>query len=177
MIPIKLIVSGFLSYLDPVEIDFTSFDLACISGSNGAGKSSLLDAITWSLFGQARKRDDALVNTNSQCDAAEVVFIFAYEGNLYRVRRALPRGKTSVLEFNIFSDNEDGSRKNLEVKADEFHLATPGSWKALTAHTQRETQELIKSTLRMDYDTFINASFYCKRLINLQLPPGERKRY
>ena len=58
MIPLQLRLSGFLSYRDPIEVDFTTFDLACISGSNGAGKSSLLDAITWSLFGQARKRDE-----------------------------------------------------------------------------------------------------------------------
>ena len=44
MIPIKLKISGFLSYQQAVELDFTSFDLACISGANGAGKSSLLDA-------------------------------------------------------------------------------------------------------------------------------------
>jgi len=50
MIPISLSISGFLSYKDPAEIDFTSFDLACISGQNGAGKSSILDAITWALL-------------------------------------------------------------------------------------------------------------------------------
>jgi len=50
MIPISLSISGFLSYKDPAEIDFTSFDLACISGQNGAGKSSILDAITWPQF-------------------------------------------------------------------------------------------------------------------------------
>ena len=92
MIPILLKLSGFLSYRDPVEIDFTSFDLACISGANGAGKSSLLDAITWALFGQARKRDDTLVNLQST--VAEVSLEFAYEGNTYRVlvpaRRARP---------------------------------------------------------------------------------------
>ena len=66
MIPIQLRISGFLSYRDPVEIDFTAFDLACISGQNGAGKSSLLDAMTWVLFGQARKRDDSLVNLQSK---------------------------------------------------------------------------------------------------------------
>ena len=38
MIPIQLRISGFLSYRDPVEIDFTTFNLACISGQNGAGK-------------------------------------------------------------------------------------------------------------------------------------------
>jgi exonuclease SbcC len=40
VIPLYLKLTGFLSYRDPVEVDFTGFDLACISGQNGAGKSS-----------------------------------------------------------------------------------------------------------------------------------------
>ncbi|RPJ44735.1 MAG: hypothetical protein EHM21_09955, partial [Chloroflexi bacterium] len=83
MIPIRLHLSGFLSYQDPVELDFTAFELACISGSNGAGKSSLLDAMTWALFGRARRRDDALINSHAQ--VAEVILDFRYEDNLYRV--------------------------------------------------------------------------------------------
>ena len=93
MIPISLKISGFLSYRDPVNIDFTPFDLACIAGHNGAGKSSILDAITWSLFGQARKRDDSIINLQS--DKAEVSFTFLYENNRYRVIRENPRGKTA----------------------------------------------------------------------------------
>ena len=54
MIPIRLSVSGFLSYREPVEIDFTPLHVAVILGNNGAGKSSLLDAMTWALFGKAR---------------------------------------------------------------------------------------------------------------------------
>ena len=104
MIPISLSISGFLSYRDPVEIDFRGFDLACIAGANGAGKSSILDAITWVLFGQARKRDESLINTQSE--AAEVTLVFAYEGNLYRVMRANPRGKTGVLEFHIAQNSD-----------------------------------------------------------------------
>jgi exonuclease SbcC len=138
MIPIHLTLSGFLSYRDPVEIDFTSFDLACISGANGAGKSSLLDAITWVLFGQARKRDDSLVNL--QAPAAEVSLEFSYEKNTYRVQRARPRGKTGALEFHI--------------------LQPSGAWKPLTERTQVETQGRIQETLRLDYDTFINAAFF-----------------
>jgi DNA repair exonuclease SbcCD ATPase subunit len=65
VIPLYLTIAGFLSYRDPVEIDFSRFDLACISGQNGAGKSSLLDALTWVLFGQARKRDDSIINNQS----------------------------------------------------------------------------------------------------------------
>ena len=138
MIPLSLRISGFLSYRDPVEIDFTSFDLACISGQNGAGKSSLLDAMTWALFGEARAKDkDALVNLQSK--AAEVALGFHYEGNVYRVQRTLPRGKTTILEFQI---------RNGEV------------WKPLTERTTRETQARIEQTLRLDYETFVNAAFF-----------------
>ena len=139
MIPIKLTITGFLSYRDTVELDFTSFDLACISGPNGAGKSSLLDAITWALFGQARKRDESVVNLQSS--AAEVALVFSYEGNTYRVQRTLPKGKTSQLEFQIQEPES-------------------GRWKALTGHTLRDTQYTIEHALRLDYETFVNASFF-----------------
>src|SRR2546428_2018 len=108
MIPIRLKLSGFLSYRDPVELDFTAFTLACISGANGAGKSSLLDAITWALFGQARKRDETLIHLAA--DTAEVTLTFAYEENVYRIQRILPRGKGSLLEFQIL----DGGRETLD---------------------------------------------------------------
>ncbi|MGW8250677.1 MAG: AAA family ATPase, partial [Anaerolineales bacterium] len=153
MIPIKLSISGFLSYREPVELDFTTFDLACISGANGAGKSSLLDAITWALFGQARKRDDSLIN--SQSDAAEVVFTFAYEGNMYRVKRASPRGKTSQLYFEICQIDPTAEPENLSTVGEPAE-----GWKSLTERTLRDTQTLIESTLSMDYETFINASFF-----------------
>jgi DNA repair protein SbcC/Rad50 len=139
MIPIKLTITGFLSYRDPVELDFTSFDLACISGQNGAGKSSILDAITWALFGQARKRDDTIIN--AQSSAAEVALVFEYEGNTYRVQRTLPKGKTTRLEFQILQPAD-------------------GKWKPLTGETLRNTQEVIEHTLRLDYETFVNASFF-----------------
>ncbi|MBI5933317.1 MAG: SMC family ATPase [Chloroflexi bacterium] len=158
MIPLKLRIAGFLSYREPVELNFASFDLACISGQNGAGKSSLLDAITWSLFGKARGGDkDALVNLQSK--AAEVALTFAYEGAVYRVQRTAPRGKTTALEFQIAElrnsilDNSDGRGSNLE-------LSNIAGWRPLTEKTGRETQSRIEQTLRLDYDTFVNASFF-----------------
>src|SRR5664279_2142670 len=132
MIPIRLKLSGFLSYRDPVEVDFTSFALACISGANGAGKSSLLDAITWALFGQARKRDETLIHTAA--DAAEVTLTFGYESNFYRVQRILPRGKSSLLEFQIL-DGGNGLRSS---------VLGQGAWRPLTEHSIRETQARIE---------------------------------
>jgi len=157
MIPIKLTLSGFLSYRDPVELDFTTFELACISGPNGAGKSSLLDAFTWALFGQARKHDESLINLQSS--AAEVALVFEYEGNTYRVQRTLPRGKTTILEFQIWEPTE-------------------AKWKALTRESLRATQAFIDHTLRLDYETFVNASFFLQDKADqfTQQRSGDRKR-
>ena len=177
MIPIKLTIAGFLSYRDPVEIDFTGFDLACIAGANGAGKSSILDAITWVLFGQGRKRDESLIN--SQSSTAEVTLTFHYEGNTYRVTRANPRGKTSLLEFHIAQNSEPS------VESDQPAAGTPEpatqdliDWKPLTERTTRETQSRIEETLRLDYDTFINAAFFLQGKADqfTQQRPSDRKR-
>ncbi len=146
MIPLRLRISGFLSYRDPVELDFDSFDLACISGNNGAGKSSLLDAVTWVLFGEARGKSSDIINLNQDVKAAEVMLTFAYESNIYRVQRSLPRGKNTILEFQVL----DGGEQKAEG----------GKWKPLTEKTTRDTQARIELTLRLDYETFINASFF-----------------
>ena len=164
MIPIKLSLSGFLSYREPVELDFSGFDVACIAGPNGAGKSSLLDAITWCLFGQARKRDDSVINMQS--DIADVSLIFNYEGNTYRVQRLKPREKTAILEFHILHDA--GSSYN----------GNQGSWKPLTERSLRETEARIQQMLCLDYETFVNASFFLQGKADqfTQQRPGDRKR-
>lgn len=139
MIPIHLRISGFLSYHDSVELDFTKIDLACISGHNGAGKSSLLDAITWNLFGEARGKSSDVINLRQDVKAAEVTLIFQHEANTYRVQRTLPRNKGTLLEFQVRTQN---------------------GWKPLTEKTTRETQARIEQTLRLDFETFVNASFF-----------------
>jgi exonuclease SbcC len=174
MIPIHLSISGFLSYRDPVDLDFTTFDLACIAGANGAGKSSLLDAITWALFGQARKRDDSIIN--NQSEAAEVSLIFEYEGNFYRVQRTKPRAKTTLLEFQILQDEH---RMMDEESPLSFAIrSSSGTWKPLTERSLRETEARIRETLRLDYETFVNASFFLQGKADLftQQRPGDRKR-
>ncbi len=160
MIPLHLRLSGFLSYRDAVELDFTSFDLACIAGPNGAGKSSLLDALTWALFGQARGRSEQVIHAHPEVKAAEVTLTFAYEGNIYRIIRALPRGKSALLEFQIAE--EGGGRKRVEsnAKGEGSEGIQALSWRPLTERTLRDTQARIESTLRLDYETFVHASFF-----------------
>ncbi|HPH96214.1 MAG TPA: SMC family ATPase [Anaerolineaceae bacterium] len=161
MIPLHLRLKGFLSYQEAVELDFSGFNLACISGHNGAGKSSLLDAITWALFGQARKRDDSVINARAK--TAEVTFDFEYENNTYRIVRAKPRDKTGLLEFMVQTQSADGQA---------------AGWKSLTEKSLRDTEARIQHILHMDYDTFINASFFLQGRADQfsQQRPGDRKR-
>ncbi|MCA9972541.1 MAG: SMC family ATPase, partial [Anaerolineales bacterium] len=142
MVPQRLELTNFLSYRDTAVLDFTGIHLACISGLNGAGKSSLLDAITWALFGKSRsKSDDDLVNRLAALngDTAEVRFTFELEGAAYRVIRQKRAGRSAALEFQIAAGDD--------------------RWKPLSEGKLRETQTAVESLLRMNYEAFTNASF------------------
>jgi DNA repair protein SbcC/Rad50 len=157
LIPIRLTLSDFLSYHQTTEVDFTPIHLACISGNNGAGKSSLVDAITWALFGKARRNDDALIfGEEEHC---EVIFEFEYSGNTYRINRTRSRNKTGTLDLFIRHPNNQ-------------------DWLTLSEKSIRDTDAYIQKVLRMDYETFINASFFLQGKADQfsQQKPGDRKR-
>jgi len=154
-------MEGFLSYKERVEIDFTSFALACITGENGAGKSSILDGITWALFGRARKHDETVINLESK--KAEVCLVFHYEGNQYKIIRSNPQGKTKQVELYI---KDDKAEKSAAI------------WIPLTERTLRDTDQKIIDILRLDYESFTNASFLLQGEADqfTQQNPASRKR-
>lgn len=146
MIPIELKLTNFMSYKYMDEpLSFSSIHTAVLCGPNGHGKSSLLDAITWALWGRARGVDKRGTGTDDLIHHKEphmeVQLSFELEGQFYRVIRSRSRkGKTgtSRLEFQILADNES---------------------RPLTGETIHITQEIINKTLRMDYETFVNSAF------------------
>jgi DNA repair protein SbcC/Rad50 len=155
MIPIKLDLTNFLSYLEPATLDFQGIHLACISGPNGAGKSSILDALTWALFGRSRsKSDDDVVNrlAAARGESAEVRFTFQHESGVYRIIRRKGVGKTMLLEFQMAAGG-------LDDDADSLKITQSQQWKTLSEGRLRDTQEAIEHLLKMNYDTFVNASF------------------
>jgi exonuclease SbcC len=162
MIPLELRLTNFLSYRDEAQIDLRAIHLACISGANGAGKSTLLDAMTWALFGQSRVRsDDDLVHTSARDgQGAQVELVFDMEGVPYRVIRGKRPGKSANLEFQVGHD-ADGATK----------------WQSLTEARNTETQAAIERVLRMNYDIFVNASFFLQGQADefTKRTPGKRK--
>lgn len=166
MIPRILQIKNFLSYSGQVQtIDFTPYSLICLSGKNGHGKSALLDAITWAVWGQARKSqgtakaDEGIVRMGQT--RAFVDFEFEMEGVIYRVHREFFKGygkPIAGLEFQV---------------AD----SATGTFKTLTCKTIRETQERIEQILKLDFETFLNTSFFRQGSSNefSKKTPKERK--
>ena len=149
MIPVQLTLQNFLSY-GPASttLDFTNFRIACLTGDNGHGKSALLDAITYALWGQARKSrqdrkpDDGLLRIGA-CEML-VELIFDLDSDRYRIiRRYRQRGKTPVSQLELqICDLESGS----------YH---PISESGRISETQKQIEKL----LCMDYRTFVNSAF------------------
>ncbi len=148
MIPVKLALKNFLSYGENVPpLDFTQFHVACLSGNNGQGKSALLDALTWVVWGEGRKSSQEKKADNSLLRIGQkdmqVEFVFDLEGDRYRIIRnysIVQKSSRSSLEFQIYNPKDD-------------------KYISLTAPSIRKTQERITKTLRIDYRTFINSAF------------------
>jgi exonuclease SbcC len=58
MRPLRLELEGFASFRNHVCIDFQDADLFVLFGPTGAGKSSIIDAITFALYGTVARYDD-----------------------------------------------------------------------------------------------------------------------
>ncbi|MFP4343873.1 MAG: AAA family ATPase [Anaerolineales bacterium] len=147
MIPEALHLRNFLSHVS-TDLDLRGVHLACLVGANGAGKSSLLDAITWVAWGRSRAsygHDEDLIYHGERELEVEYVFRMPYQGGQERrfriLRRRELRGRrstTSVLDFQIQGD---------------------GGWRSLNGNTMRETQNRISEYIGLDYDTFVNSAY------------------
>jgi exonuclease SbcC len=103
LIPVRLELRNFMPYREPEPLDFSGVHVACLAGDNGAGKSALLDAITWALWGKARARTDNELIHLGQSEM-EVVFTFRLGPQHYRVirrRRISARGGQTLLDLQV----------------------------------------------------------------------------
>jgi DNA repair protein SbcC/Rad50 len=90
----QLTICGFGPYKNEQTVDFDAFrddGLFLISGKTGAGKSSILDAICYALYGSIPRYESTQQKLRSDhCDVDDPTFVelvFAVNGTHYRVRR------------------------------------------------------------------------------------------
>lgn len=101
MKPIKLTMRAFGPYKNEEIIDFTELQdnrLFVISGSTGAGKTTIFDGICFALygFGSGQDRKDTKMMRSDFADDTvhtSVELVFELNGKIYRVLRQLPHVK------------------------------------------------------------------------------------
>ena len=164
MIPVRLELNNFMSYGEDVPpLDLSGMHTLCLSGENGHGKSALLDAITWSLWGETRagkNKHDELVRIGA--DEMSVTFTFEMDGQVYRVLRKR-------------SKRASGNQWELQQETPDQGLGA--GWRSLTGNNAGETEKGIQKLLRMSYDTFLNSAYLRQGQADqfVRQTPGKRK--
>lgn len=103
MRPNKLTIEGFTSFRQRAEIDFHDLDLFAITGPTGSGKTSIIDAITYGLYGQtARLGAKNLGELITQgAPRLSVKLEFECGGKQYRIARVLKRSGPASVRLEV----------------------------------------------------------------------------
>ncbi|TAL46907.1 SMC family ATPase [archaeon] len=140
------------------ELIFSSGTNALL-GNMGAGKTSILDAICFSLFGtcpnlqsKKLKLDEMIMKKPIERDKAEVEVHFQVDNNVYSVKRVIEKGRgTTYSELR-----ENG--------------------KLLEAPSTQRVNELVSKVMKVDYDLFSKAIYSEQNALDyfLTIPRGQR---
>ena len=147
MRPEKLTISAFGPYADRTEIDFSRLGdsgLYLITGDTGAGKTTIFDAITFALYGQAsgQVRDSAMFRSKYADTATEtfVELVFSYQGKKYHVFRSP----------EYMAPKKRGT--GLTLRKAEAQLIYPDERQPVTK--ARDVTRAIEELLGLDYEQF-----------------------
>lgn len=146
MRPIQLTIKNFLSYGDePQTIHLDINSIISFTGNNGHGKSALLEAITWALWGQARrgqgvsKSDDMIMHLGSQ--SMFVTLEIRVKNDHYKIHRTCEKKHNRIFTGLELYSCHDNTQTNLS-----------------SSH-QKDTQLLIEKIIGISYDMFINTVY------------------
>ncbi len=97
MKPIKLTLTNIGPFVGTHEIDFSQLEnIYVITGKTGSGKTTILDAITYALYGKlpgSRKDVNNMFLRSQFCqpnDNCSIMLEFSIQGKIYRIERTLP---------------------------------------------------------------------------------------
>lgn len=133
----KAKVTNFGSYKD-LEFAFNNLGLTLIQGPTGAGKSTVMDLVTWVLFGRTAKNGqvDDVRNWSSQDTT------------------------TGVLELTLKNDTIRITRQRGSVKENDLFWEESISGDKIRGKDIKDTQALLNKLLGIDFDSFCISSYF-----------------
>lgn len=175
MRPLRLRMKGFAAFRDDTEVDFSDVELAALVGPTGSGKSTVIDGITFALFGAVARYDDnravaPVINQLSTEARAELEF--EVDGERYTAVRVVRRTdvgattKEARLERGVeilagrATEMGEAVEKALGLDFDRFTktVVLPQGRFARFLHDQpRDRQEVLRQLLGLDLYTRMGA--------------------
>jgi DNA repair protein SbcC/Rad50 len=159
MRPLELTIEGFRSYRGRTTFDWRGRGLVGIVGPIGAGKSSILDAVSFALFA---KTPTIAANTKSlihqSCGECHVELIFEVDGQTWRCVRALRRKGQAGHSLHLLAADE------------------PGAEPLETITGEKPVTERVGRLLGLDFDAFCRSVLLAQNRFSVLLSaqPAER---
>jgi len=147
MRPIVLDMNGFASFREPTQVDFSDAEFFALVGPTGSGKSTVIDAMTFALYGSVPRWGRkgmvslALAPTTAR---GTVKLVFEIEDQRYVVARELRRVGGQVSQ----------RAASLERLTDPRGLAQPGEPTEVLAKDLAGVTEAVERLLGLSYDDF-----------------------
>jgi exonuclease SbcC len=159
MRPLELTIEGFRSYRERVTFDWRGRRLVAIVGPIGSGKSSILDAVSFALYGKTPQVEGATKSLIHQlADQSHVELRFQVDGQVWRAVRSLRR--------------KGASGHQLELLADD----TPDAQILEVVTLEGAMNERIEQVLGMDFKTFCRSVLLAQNRFSefLKATPAQR---
>jgi exonuclease SbcC len=185
--PLRLTVEGFTCFKErQAPLDFSELDLFAIAGPTGAGKSSLLDAIIFALYGRVprmRKGYSELISLGR--DRMSVMLDFRMGRREFRVTRTGRRGRSAEAQLDELVngkersvaggvhgvDNEVVRLLGLRYEAFTQAVVLPqGEFARFLKSQPRERREILRDLLRLQiYEWMRKRAAECTKELELKL--------
>jgi exonuclease SbcC len=114
MRPVRLRMRGFGAFRDETDVDFADTDVFALVGATGSGKSTVIDAVCFALYGSVPRHGERLVEPVVSVGANEAAVELTFESGDDRylvvrvVRRTGRDGKVTTKEARLERLHDDG---------------------------------------------------------------------
>jgi len=161
MRPVRLEMEGFGTFRERTEVDFTALDLVAFVGPTGSGKSTVIDALTFALYGSVPRYDNpALVAPaiHQLGVEARVRLTFELAGRTYLATRVVRRGRAT-------GTRAEGRATTKEARLE--RVEADGQTRVLAGNV-KELDEQVRDLIGLDFAQFTRT---------IVLPQGDFARF